>query len=146
VERGGGNQDATINMAQTVSCFFPNVERNKKDEPRRTSSRIFFHMIRVISSPSSSTTGFFTTIFSPNSHQISWGVKGDAGWVGKRSAKSWTRDEKRRIRITGLTLTVRRHAARKTSPVDRRRRHCRRHEWGKVRWSSREPAPANDGA
>jgi hypothetical protein len=30
-----------------------------------TSCRIFFHIMRVISSPSSSTTGFFTTIFSP---------------------------------------------------------------------------------
>ena len=31
----------------------------------RTSSRIFFQMILVISSPSSSTTGFATAIFVP---------------------------------------------------------------------------------
>ena len=34
----------------------------RRNRGRRTSSRIFFQMMRVISSPSSSTTGFFTTI------------------------------------------------------------------------------------
>ena len=41
----------------------PHRERDRRGYS--TSSRIFFHIIRVISSPSSSTTGFFTTIFSP---------------------------------------------------------------------------------
>jgi len=36
----------------------------KNEDIERTSSRIFFQMMRVISSPSSSTIGFFTTIFS----------------------------------------------------------------------------------
>lgn len=39
---------------------------HSRAEPR-TSSRIFFQMIRVISSPSSSTTGFFTAILSSES-------------------------------------------------------------------------------
>jgi len=42
------------------------ASRTNEKETEGTSSRIFFHMMRVISSPSSSTTGFFTTIFSPN--------------------------------------------------------------------------------
>ena len=37
----------------------------RKEDIEHTSSRIFFQMMRVISSPSSSTIGFFTTIFSP---------------------------------------------------------------------------------
>ena len=47
--------------AKVSSC----IEKTK-DGWYSTSSRIFFHIMRVISSPSSSTTGFFTTIFSPN--------------------------------------------------------------------------------
>jgi hypothetical protein len=44
---------------------FSTSSREKGGRPRRTCSRMFLHIIRVISSPSSSTTGFFTTIFSP---------------------------------------------------------------------------------
>jgi hypothetical protein len=46
----------------------PHREREDR-QGYSTSSRIFFHIMRVISSPSSSTTGFFTTIFSPKTRK-----------------------------------------------------------------------------
>ena len=46
-----------LEKSNTSARCTANVERD------RTSSLIFFQMMRVISSPSSSTTGFFTAIF-----------------------------------------------------------------------------------
>jgi len=46
------------------------IKYSGRVQTMRTSSRIFFQIILVISSPSSSTTGFATTIFFPYSVRI----------------------------------------------------------------------------
>src|SRR6266436_1011119 len=105
-----------------------------------TSSRIFFHIMRVISSPSSSTTGFFTVIFSPNMRKRTQGKAPNINEetidrndrIRHRSKLSFVRNNQRQGR-----LTERRHAASKTTRKDRH------YEWGKV-WSSSRQPPAKE--
>jgi hypothetical protein len=77
-------KDELSKGAQSVRVSVSLSTTPRRNE-RRTSSRIFFHMIRVISSPSSSTTGFFTTILSPVTHQFRGEEAKGKGKISKQS-------------------------------------------------------------